>query len=191
MLKSGDTIASLNVSGKLKVDGDVLVGKSSTAYSNVFVWNGADDEYAANSIDGSGSTFNVNPAHGASGVFIGSKTLSSIISEDVALTAASLEQKINGVDAELKAKYALSADVSAVSKLANDAGYLAPADFKLTYDDTSKALWLSAGSNILSVDATNFIVDGLLSTVTVEDRVNAAGRMTPHLVLTFNTYVEG
>lgn len=48
-------------------------------HHRAFVWNGQETEYASNGV----STFSLNPAGGAAGVFIGSKSLPQVIDEQI------------------------------------------------------------------------------------------------------------
>lgn len=200
VLKTGDSIEKLSV-GELKttdaamfeknveVKGNVVIGNAKAPYESMFVWNGTTDEYSGKVIDaGIGNTFSINPNHELCGMFIGDKSLCAYISEDVALTATDIRKEIDAVSTLLTTGYALSSDVSTAIDRIDNTGYLVSNDFKFEYKD--KALWLSAGSKTISVDATDFIVDGLLASAEVSSNIDGEGD-TPYLVLTFRTYKDG
>lgn len=114
--KSGDTIKYLNVNGQLsvcnnveidgntRIRGSIIQGESVKAtekggialgisaeavHTNSFVWNGNDniENYQSH---GERGTFNINPEQGVNGFYIGEKTLSAIIHNDIILTANTL-----------------------------------------------------------------------------------------------------
>ena len=193
VLKTGDLMETLSVAGKTELSGDIVVpnyttritiGNAVAPREGMFVWNGKENYYKGQEIDeGKGNTFNINPNHELCGVFVGEKSLCAYITEDVALTATNIRSEINTVSSLLTGNYALSSDVSAVSKLVNDAGYLVSNNFNFEYDSATKAIWLSAGSKTISVDAADFIKDGMIDTVSVITE----NRTYPELQITFNT----
>ena len=99
-------------------------------------------------------TFSINPQDGTKGFFIGDKNLYTIIDNAIA-------------DVQIPT------DLSAFT---NSPGYLISNDVKISYSD--QTIWLSSKSYVTSVDCTDFIKDGMLSTVEL------CGTM---LVMTFNT----
>jgi hypothetical protein len=60
-------------------------------------------------------------------------------------------------------KYALSADVKSEIDRIDNTGYLISSDFDFKYKD--QTIWLSAGNKVVSIDAGDFIKDGMLSSV--------------------------
>lgn len=124
---SGDTVDFIYVKGKLSVAKEVLIdsntriagsliqGESVKAthksgialgisaeavHTNSFVWNGNDniENYQSH---GERGTFNINPEAGVNGFYIGQQTLSTIISNDVQLTANNLTTQISVVSSLL------------------------------------------------------------------------------------------
>ena len=65
-----------------------------------------------------------------------------------------------------------------VSQWGNDAGYLVSSDFAFTYSD--RAIWLKAGAALLSVDANDFIKDGMVESAYYDTAAK-------EIVITFNT----
>ena len=201
VLKTGDLMETLSVAGKIELSGDIVVpnhnakitiGNAVAPREGMFVWNSTEDPYYGKETDsGEGNTFNINPSHELCGVFVGEKSLCAYITEDVALTASNIRREINTVSSLLTGNYALSSDVSAVSKLVNDAGYLVSDNFDFKYNSIAKEIWLSAGNKSISIDATDFIKDGLLHSAEITPGTKVDSTLTTYyLVLTFNTYDE-
>ena len=158
---SGDT----NISGNVSISGKkVIIGKSSAKYDDMFVWNADENVYEGNSIDQNiGRTFNINPLHGSRGFFIGNNSLSDIIKNNTQLTATDIRKEIDVVSSLMIEKYALSADVKSEIDRIDNTGYLISNDFGFEYKD--QKIWLSAGNKVVSIDAGDFIKDGMLSSV--------------------------
>lgn len=157
-LSFGDT----NISGNVSISGKkVIIGNSSAKYDNMFVWNADEGNYEGNTVDSNtGKTFNINPAHGSKGFFIGNESLSDIIKNDTQLTATDIRNEINVVSSLMIEKYALSDDVKSEIDRIDNTGYLISSDFDFEYKD--QKIWLSAGNKVVSIDAGDFIKDGML-----------------------------
>lgn len=160
-LSSGDT----NISGNVSISGKkVIIGNSSARYDNMFVWNADEGNYEGNTVDSNtGKTFNINPLHGSRGFFIGNESLSAIISNDTQLTATNIRNEIDVVSSLMIKDYALKNDVKSEIDRIDNTGYLISSDFDFEYKD--QKIWLSAGAKVVSIDAGDFIKDGMLSSV--------------------------
>ena len=162
-LSSGD----INISGNVSISGKkVIIGNSSAKYDNMFVWNADEGNYEGKTVDpDTGRTFNINPLHGSRGFFIGNESLSDIIKNDTQLTATDIRNEINAVSSLMIEKYALSDDVKSEIDRIDNTGYLISSDFDFEYKD--QKIWLSAGNKVVSIDAGDFIKDGMLLSATL------------------------
>lgn len=185
-LSSGDT----NISGNVSISGKkVIIGNSSARYDNMFVWNADEGNYEGNTVDSNtGKTFNINPVHGSRGFFIGNESLSAIISNDTQLTADSIRNEIDVVSSLMIEKYALSDDVKSEIDRIDNTGYLISSDFDFEYKD--QKIWLSAGDKVVSIDAGDFIKDGMLLSATLIQQKEDTGESGQFLKLIFNTDSE-
>ena len=142
---------------------------------------------------------------GLSGIYIGEVTLADILSANAWSIASSLTayytkdetSSASEISDALDAKAELTAVPTKTSDLSNDSEFTTSSwvieqnyissvpdtyapkdDINLDYVSSSKAIYLSAGSHVTSVDCNDFIKDGMLST---------AELCGTTLVLTFNT----
>ena len=160
-------LSSGNISGNVSISGKkVIIGNSSAKYDNMFVWNADEGNYEGKTVDpDTGRTFNINPLHGSRGFFIGNESLSDIIKNDTQLTATDIRNEINAVSSLMIEKYALSDDVKSEIDRIDNTGYLISSDFDFEYKD--QKIWLSAGNKVVSIDAGDFIKDGMLLSATL------------------------
>lgn len=182
-LSSGDT----NISGNVSISGKkVIIGNSSARYDNMFVWNVDEGNYEGNTVDSNtGKTFNINPLHGSRGFFIGNESLSAIISNDTQLTATNIRNEIDVVSSLMIKDYALKNDVKSEIDRIDNTGYLISSDFDFEYKD--QKIWLSAGAKVVSIDAGDFIKDGMLSSVELTT-YQVGDELHQGLKFIFNTY---
>lgn len=154
-----------NASVSVSADNSIAFGHNAYAtHHNTFVWNGSDIEDTDGKSDYSSNdshTFNLNPANGLCGIYVGKNTLCSLISEDIKLSA-------NAITADICATYAKISDVYKLTEIDNISAELCSAvssqyyvkknDVNFAYDINNHVLNLSVADKILSVSTNQFEV---------------------------------
>ena len=185
---SGDTINGLSVKSNLSVEnaakfdkiveiqGNLIQGKNSnvadsvngialginadTKHDNSFVWNSdaaASTLYTSNS----NGSFNINPTRGVNDVYIGNDSLSSIISNEVNISANSVLHTIKDIS-------------NSISTEISTANLVVMQNIKFGYDDQNHILSINLQDKYsqipditLSVDSTDFIKNRIVDHVDV------------------------
>lgn len=192
---SGDDVAFINVSGDLNVKENLIQGKDisiekdadidnivalgrniSATQSNTFIWNGKEENNEPYKSQTPGS-FSINPEDGTKGFYIGDKSLSDIISDDVNLSINNLNEKIQNNLSSINTKLSVSIDEKVFdlsTKLSSDlSDSIQINTLGFDYDTNAHIIWLSAANNNndinkLSIDTTEFVKNRIVDHITFE-----------------------